>query len=57
MVEIGDHTMPVAIFDNRDDHTSFLREDEDDWPPDDVGALHRELSEALSQLQPGARSQ
>jgi hypothetical protein len=42
--------LPVAVFDNRVDHTSFLRDDPETWPADAVGALHRELSEALTSL-------
>lgn len=53
-VRIEAHTttyhMPVAVFDNRVDHTSFLRDDPDDWPPEAVTALHRELREAFSTL-------
>ena len=49
-VMIGEHVIPVAIFDNRDDHTSFLRKDEADWPGNKAQALHEELSKALSRL-------
>jgi hypothetical protein len=42
--------LPVAVFDNRVDHTSFLRENPDDWPPEALAALHRELREAFQQL-------
>jgi hypothetical protein len=42
--------IPVAVFDNRTDHTSFLRADPEDWDPDAVAALHRELRSALELL-------
>lgn len=45
-----DRSIPVAVFDNRTDHTSFLREDEDRWPPDEVADLHSELRTAFSGL-------
>jgi hypothetical protein len=54
-VRIEAHTttyhLPVAVFDNRVDHTSFLRNDPETWPADAVSVLHRELSEALTALE------
>jgi hypothetical protein len=35
--------VPVAVFDNRSDHTSFLREDPERWPAAAILALHSEL--------------
>jgi len=51
-VEREGHTyrLPTAVFDNRVDHTSFLRDDPLTWPPQDVARLHAELSAALSAL-------
>jgi len=47
----GDATMiPTAVFDNRTDHTSFLRADFELWPPDQVEALHQELGRAFERL-------
>lgn len=43
-------SLPVAVFDNRTDHTSFLREDEDRWPPAEVAKLHSELRTAFAGL-------
>ena len=43
-------SIPVAVFDNRSDHTSFLRDDPDHWSPSEVEALHSELSEAFDEL-------
>lgn len=42
--------IPVAVFDNRTDHTSFLREDPDRWAASDVVALHDELRSAFHRL-------
>lgn len=39
--------IPFARFDNRVDHTSFLREEPEMWPDAKVEALHAELSRAL----------
>ncbi|HZJ48667.1 MAG TPA: hypothetical protein VFD97_06510 [Acidimicrobiia bacterium] len=53
-VRVGDgpdvFEIPVAVFDNRTDHTSFLRADPDDWDPDAVAGLHRELRSAFELL-------
>ena len=43
-------SIPVAVFDNRTDHTSFLRDDPDRWPPSEVEALHSELAAAFDEL-------
>jgi len=44
------YRLPTAVFDNRNDHTSFLRDDPQTWPPEKVTRLHRELADALSTL-------
>jgi hypothetical protein len=53
VVNVGDGpdtgAIPVAVFDNRIDHTSFLRADPAEWPPGDVAALRQELGAALRQ--------
>jgi hypothetical protein len=53
-VRVEAHTttyhLPVAVFDNRIDHTSFLREDPDDWPVETVTALHGRLQQAFATL-------
>ena len=48
----GDATavIPTAVFDNRSDHTSFLRADPERWPPTQVEALHEELRAAFGRL-------
>ncbi|MGB9357843.1 MAG: hypothetical protein WCC01_04725 [Acidimicrobiia bacterium] len=46
----GQCAIPAAVFDNRSDHTSFLREDAELWPPVEVADLHSELRTALSGL-------
>lgn len=46
----GPVRLPVAVFDNRVDHTSFLRADSDDWPSGAVNDLHRELCAVLDRL-------
>lgn len=43
-------SIPVAVFDNRSDHTSFLRDDRDRWSPSQVEALHSELVAAFEEL-------
>jgi len=52
-VEAGGTTLriPAAVFDNRVDHTSFLRADESVWDPDDVEELHSALKMSFSSLQ------
>jgi hypothetical protein len=42
--------MPVAVFDNRSDHTSFLRADPEQWPAAAVDALHSELRAVFGRL-------
>jgi len=42
--------LPVAVFDNRSDKTSFLRADPEEWPEDAVAALHHDLARAFAQL-------
>ena len=42
--------VPVAVFDNRSDHTSFLREDPERWPVAAISALHSELRVAFDRL-------
>lgn len=51
-VEVGDATyhLPAAVFDNRIDHTSFLRADHADWDAGKVDALHPELVGAFANL-------
>jgi len=45
-------TLPAAVFDNRIDHTSFLRADEADWDPRRVRELHAALTDSFAQLKP-----
>jgi hypothetical protein len=49
-IPIGDHDIPFARFDNRDDLTSFLRADPTEWDPADVARVHEGLSGALGSL-------
>jgi hypothetical protein len=49
-IQTGGHSIPVAIFDNRVDRTSFLRADQAEWAGDAVDALHEDLSAALASL-------
>ncbi|MFV9672705.1 MAG: hypothetical protein ACNYZH_05720, partial [Acidimicrobiia bacterium] len=53
-IGVGDdeRTIPTAVFDNRSDHTSFLRADPDAWSPGQVAALHAELQSAFEKLAP-----
>ncbi len=52
-LEFDDATfmVPAAVFDNRVDHTSFLRADPSEWDPDAVDALHRELRAVFADLE------
>lgn len=52
-VELEDATflIPAAVFDNRDDHTSFLRADPAEWDPNQVSALHTALVESFGALE------
>jgi len=38
--------LPVARFDNREDLTTFVRDDRGDWSPADADRLHQELARA-----------
>ncbi|MFW5878637.1 MAG: hypothetical protein ACOCVR_02360 [Myxococcota bacterium] len=42
--------LPVARFDNRDDKTTFVRNDESEWKKEEVEALHQGLAEAFQRL-------
>lgn len=42
--------LPVAMFDNRNDLTTFVREEKAKWKPADVEAIHSELKRAMSKL-------
>ena len=46
----GSFDLPVGVFDNRTDHTSFLRAEPEEWPPDAVALLHQNLRKAFEQL-------
>lgn len=48
--DMGRHRLPFARFDNREDLTSFLRDDPERWPQSDVERLHAALSAAFTQL-------
>jgi hypothetical protein len=48
--------LPVARFDNRQDKTSFVRDDAASWKSADVKALHDGLAGALTELQASMRS-
>jgi hypothetical protein len=45
-----EYHLPVAVFDNREDKTSFLRADPPTWPVESVALLHAELQEAFHAL-------
>ncbi len=45
--------VPVAVFDNRADKTSFLRADPDKWPTEAVAVLHADLQTAFEELKGG----
>jgi hypothetical protein len=45
--------VPVAVFDNRVDKTSFLRADFETWPADAVARLHEDLKAAFGGLTGG----
>jgi hypothetical protein len=47
---MGTHDLPAAVFDNRIDHTSFLRADHDEWDPGQVDALRTELRRTFATL-------
>lgn len=42
--------IPVARFDNRDDLTTFIREDRAKWEKADIDRIHKGLSESLATL-------
>ena len=42
--------IPIAKFDNRDDLTTFVREDSSNWKKEDVDNIHQGLSRALKTL-------
>ncbi|MEX0827008.1 MAG: hypothetical protein WD184_09710 [Acidimicrobiia bacterium] len=44
------HLLPFSRFDNRDDHTSFLRGEPATWSADSIDPLHAELSRALDEI-------
>lgn len=46
----GVFRLPVAVFDNRADKTSFLRADPDQWPEESVAALHQDLRAVFADL-------
>ena len=46
----SEYRIPAAVFDNRVDHTSFLRADPADWDPADVEAIHTALESAFATL-------
>ena len=45
-------TIPAAVFDNRTDHTSFLRTDQSEWDPALVEELHVALADSFTELKP-----
>jgi hypothetical protein len=48
--------LPVARFDNRQDKTTFIRKPRDQWRPEEIKAIHDELSRALKTLLRGRNS-
>jgi len=44
------YALPTGVFDNRNDFTSFLRSDQDDWSRFELQQLHRELVNATAGL-------
>ena len=46
----ANHHLPIAVFDNEKDHTSFLRKDPEEWQIADVNAVHEELRTAFRLL-------
>lgn len=47
--------LPVARFDNRNDLTTFVREDRATWPKPSVDAIHAEMKRALDTLASAGR--
>ena len=62
IVEQGGHFvnktywLPAARFDNRQDKTTFIRKPKGEWKPNEVKAIHDELSRALKTLLKGMNS-
>ena len=52
VVEKGDNkfALPTGVFDNRNDLTSFLRQDQNEWSQFELRQLHRELVNATAGL-------
>lgn len=50
---VDTHLLPFTRFDNRNDHTSFLRGEPATWPADSIDPLHAELSRALDEIATG----
>lgn len=48
--------LPVARFDNRTDKTTFVRRPKDQWKPEEIKAIHGELSRAMQTLLKGRNS-
>lgn len=46
----GSFDVPVAIFDNREDLTTFLREDAAEWTEGEVRAIQAKLAEPCARL-------
>jgi len=46
------YTIPAAVFDNRTDHTSFLRADRSEWSPALVEELRVALADSFTELNP-----
>jgi hypothetical protein len=44
--------VPIVRFDNRVDRTSFLRDDQETWDAEMLGALHRDLVNLLGRFKP-----
>lgn len=61
LIQAGDryatkvYHLPVARFDNRNDLTTFVREDQKVWKPADVNAIHGGLKAAFDLLASGDR--
>lgn len=49
-ITLDHHRIPLAVFDNRNDRTSFLRSDQSEWPEERTSRLHADLSAALESL-------
>jgi hypothetical protein len=51
-VTVGDdrYSLPTVVFDNRVDHTSFLRDDPSVWGVGEVEVLHEELKRVFARL-------